>query len=225
MAAFDFVSGTSDEPNVVATLASEVVTSEVTAESVGSLVLLMKGIIEEARVTAAVAVDSLVSPSEEVETPWLAEGDAASVPSSRAFPVEALTDTFVVRSVTNTAELDERVWLTFKGDKAVTEVEAPGPKSVVTDLLVRGLMTSFTYVANPSGMVLWTFDDVTCLVVLWDFTVFDMCSVMTVMAGVLMEKMVLVIPSGLCVDEYHMVEMGVESEKEQEKQLSDTHSQ
>lgn len=98
----------------------------------------------------------------------------------------------------NAAGLEETTWLLFRAHSSVTEAETSGGKRAVTDLLVRGLVTSFTCVAAVSVVGLWGSEDVDCLVVLWVFTVFDIRSLIPVMAGVLME---LLSPTGLCVDE------------------------
>lgn len=65
----------------------------------------------------------------------------------------------------------------------------------VTDLLVRGFVTWFTCVAAASVVRLWSSEEVIHLVVLLVFTVFDNCSLIQVMAGVLMvEVMVVSLP-------------------------------
>lgn len=98
----------------------------------------------------------------------------------------------------NTVGLDETTWLTFKADVSVTEVWSL-LKSV--DLLVRGLLKSFSSVEASLGIVSWTFKVVTCLVVLWVFTVFGIRSLTTDIVGLLFIWIVLVCPTGLCVDE------------------------
>lgn len=90
------------------------------------------------------------------------------------------------RSVVNTAGLEEIIWLPFKADSSATDVETSGSTCVGTDLLVRGLVMSFTYAEVPLVIELWTSEVVMCLVVRWVFTVFDNCSSVTVMAGLLM---------------------------------------
>lgn len=94
------------------------------------------------------------------------------------------------RSLMGTAGLT--VWLPFKADSFVTEVETSGLKSVVSDLLVRSL-TSFTCVEIPEVIELWPSE-----AVLWVFTVFDKCSSVTVMSGLLTVPEG---PGGFCVDE------------------------
>lgn len=84
------------------------------------------------------------------------------------------------------AGLEETTWLPFSADSSVTAVETSGPKSVVTDLLVRGLVMSFLYVEALSVIELWTCDAVTCLVVRWVFTVSDTRSLVRVTAGPVM---------------------------------------
>lgn len=99
---------------------------------------------------------------------------------------DELSDTSVDLSVVNTAGLEETIWLPFNADRSETEVETSGWKSAVTDLLVRGLVTSFTYVKAPFVLEVWTSEVVTCLVVLRVFTVFNNRSLVTVMGGLLM---------------------------------------
>lgn len=91
-------------------------------------------------------------------------------------PLE-LTDTSVDRLVVNAAGLEETKWPPFKVDSSETEVETSGLESVVSDLLVQGLLMSFTCVEAPSAMEL-----VSCLVVRWVFTESDNRSLLTLKA-------------------------------------------
>lgn len=151
-----------------------------------SLVFVSEETVEETNVTASVSVDSGSFPVEEdvVETSWCTDGVSASFPSQGTFPADELSDTSVDRSVVNTAGLT--TWLPFKVDSSLTEVEMSGLTSVVNDLPVRGLVISSTYAEAVLVIELWTSEAVTCLVVLWVFTVFDNRSLVTVMAGLLM---------------------------------------
>lgn len=125
------VSETADEP----TVASEE-TSEETRTSVCSLVFGSEETVEETRSTAAVSLDS--SPIEEdvVETSLCPVAVLASVLNCGMFLADELSDTSVDRALVNTAGLEETTWLPFKAENSVTEVEASGLKSVISDLLV-----------------------------------------------------------------------------------------
>lgn len=103
-------------------------------------------------------------------------------------------DSSVISSTVDPAGLEKIMWLPFKADSSVTE-------AFVSDLLVRGLLMSLTWVEAPLLVELWISEVETCLAVRWVFTVFDSCSLVTVMAGLLMVWTVLDNPSGLCVDE------------------------
>lgn len=92
----------------------------------------------------------------------------------------------------NSAGLEETTCSPVGADSSVTEVETSGLKSVVSDLLVRGLVMSFTYVEALLLVELRTSEDVTCLVVRWVFTV----SRLDVMVKTVLES-----PSGFSVDE------------------------
>ena len=104
------------------------------------------------------------------------------------------------------------MWLLFKANNSVTEVETFGTKPVVAVLLVRVLTISFTKVAVLFAVV-WSCDVETCCGVPRVSTVFDSCSSVSVTAGVLMTGLVLVNHRGLWVDECNVVERGVVSRK------------
>lgn len=144
--------------------------------------------VEETRYTAVVSVDCSSFPIDEevaLETCWFTDDVSASVLTSGTLLTDKLSDESVDWSVVNTAGLDETISLLFKAESSVTEVETEGVKSAVTDLLVRRLVTSSTYVEALLVIELWTCEVVTCLEIRWVFTVFDNCSLITVIAGLL----------------------------------------
>ena len=173
--------------------AASVVSSEGNVKSILPLV-------EETRVTAVVSVDSSSFPIDEedmVEACGCADDVLASIPSSVMFLTDKLSDESVDWSVVNTAGLGETMWLLFITESSVTDIETSGFKSAVTDLLVRRLVTSSTYVEALLVIELWTCEAVTCLEILCVFIVFDNCSLITVIAGLLMVYTELLSPRGL----------------------------
>lgn len=178
------------------------VKSDVTRGSVESVMCDFEETVEEARVTAADSVDLFPLVKKDMVDFSLCSDVSASVLrvlKGSGWFVDELSETFMDRSVMSTDELEEIIWLLFKADSSVTEVETSG--SVVADLLVRGLVMSFTYTEVPFVGEAWTSNVVSCLVVRWILTVFDNCSLVTVMVGPLMVLKVLESPNGLCVDE------------------------
>lgn len=93
-------------------------------------------------------------------------------------------------------------------DSSVTDVETPGTDCVMVALLVRSRITSLTEVTILLEEVLLLAVDLEmCLVMLFVVAVFVNCSLRSVIAAVFnIESVLLLAPSGLCVEEYTEVE-------------------
>lgn len=109
-------------------------------------------------------------------------------------PDEATVSSLAV----TTAGLEDTTWLLLKADSCVTGRDTSGLNS---DLLVRAPMTSFMDVEALLVTEGWSCEVEACRVVRWVFTPCDDCWLVTVMAGLLIEWMVLDRPTGLCVEE------------------------
>lgn len=97
-----------------------------------------------------------------------------------------------------TAGLEDTTWLLLKADSCVTGGDTSGLNS---DLLVRAPMMSIMDVEALLVTEGWSCEVEACRVVRWVFTPCEDCWLVTVMAGILMDWMVLDWPTGLYVEE------------------------